>query len=78
MDTSTGKEYAGYVKDISTGKYIQLFLTEISAELAEARAIEKAKEHNNRRGLDHYDVKDHIVKERDVVIVRGEWKEVTL
>jgi hypothetical protein len=78
MNTSTGKEYAGFVKDISTGKYIQLFVTEISAELAEARAIEKARERNNWTGLDHYDVKDHIVKERDVIIVRGEWKEVDL
>ena len=66
-------EYAGFVKNNTSGEYEKLFTTEISPILAKSRAIEHAKERVEYAGVS-YDTNDVIIKERQVTVSYGEWE----
>jgi len=73
MEKKKVTQYCGCVKNKRNRNYDFLFTTEISAPLARARAIEKAKENNDD---DCYDLDDVKVMQRTVTMTYGQWKEV--
>lgn len=76
MEQST--QYGGFVRNLKTGEYERLFLTEFSALLAWRRALEKAKEKNRYSGKEIYDVEDIQIRKRSchTTTVLGEWEDV--
>lgn len=67
----TRQEYAGFVKNVQTGRYDMLFCTEFSGLLAYGRAKEKARMNNEYNAeamhvAQLYDPDDIIIKERTV------------
>ena len=67
-------EHGGFVKNVKTGEYDLLFVTEIGHFLAKERAIEKASERNFNNKETIYDINDCLVRERKVGYVYGAWK----
>ena len=76
-NTRTYNEYAGFVKNLQTGKYDILFKTEISELLAYNRAIEHANNENElSKPTEIYNLHDTIVKKRTVTQTFGQWRKV--
>ena len=70
------EELAGFVRNIKTGEYQQMFITQIgSPMLCRNRAVEKAKGYNDYIG-EEFDLNDVIVKRRIVEVINYPWEEV--
>lgn len=76
--TRRGEELAGFVRNIKTGEYQQMFITQIgSPMLCRNRAIEKAKGYNEYIG-EEYDLNDVVVKRRVTEILMYPWENVEM
>ena len=74
--TRREEELAGFVRNIKTGEYQQMFITQIgSPMLCRNRAVEKAKGYNEYIG-EEYDLYDVIVKRRVVEVISYPWENV--
>jgi len=73
-----GAQYGGFVRNLKTGEYERLFLTEFSALLAWGRTLEKAKEKNRFSGQEVYDVEDIKIRKRScqTTTVLSDWEDV--
>lgn len=70
------EELAGFVRNIKTGEYQQMFITQIgSPMLCRNRAVEKAKGYNEYIG-EEYDLDDVIIKRRVVEVISYPWENV--
>lgn len=71
-------QYGGFVRNLKTGEYDLLFVTEFSALLTWGRTLEKAKEKNRFSGHEIYDVEDIQIRKRScqTTTVLGEWEDV--
>ena len=74
--TRREEELAGFVRNIKTGEYQQMFITQIgSPMLCRNRAIEKAKGYNEYIG-EEYDLDDVVVKRRAIEVISYPWENV--
>lgn len=70
------EELAGFVRNIKTGEYQQMFITQIgSPMLCRNRAVEKAKGYNEYIG-EEYDLNDVVVKRRAIEVISYPWENV--
>ena len=70
------EELAGFVRNLKTGEYHQMFITQIgSPMLCRNRAMEKAAGYNEYIGKE-YDLNDIVVKRRAVEVINYPWEIV--
>ena len=73
--TTSYTEYGGFVKNLDTEQYEQMFVTSCSESLCIGRAKEEAENYNRYYGK-NYDTNDIVVRKRKCILEIADWEEI--